>query len=173
MKKFWLFLTFWLAAIALTGCSCNNENDSTTPNEAKEFCLERWWTYSQVTSPDEEYGECMFPSGIWCRDDLVLAWECSYEPDLSNIDTEEKRLAGCEGNVQGWMTDFVKDAENVSIQWWEESEGWASFVRNWVVKYTKDGANYTMDTECMADFVDGSISVSYGDEVEEVEAEVE
>jgi hypothetical protein len=29
-----------------------------------------------------------------------------------------------------------------------------------------------MDAECVADFVDGSISVSYGDEVAEGEAEV-
>jgi hypothetical protein len=32
-------------------------------------------------------------------------------------------LAGCEENAQGWMADFVKDAENVSIEWGEESEG--------------------------------------------------
>jgi hypothetical protein len=70
------------------------------------------------------------------------------------------------------MTDFVKDAENVSIEWGEESEGGASFVRNGVAKYTRGGVNYTMDAECVADFVDGSISVSYGDEVAEGEAEV-
>ena len=43
-------------------------------------------------------------------------------------------------------------------------------VRNGVAKYTRDGVNYTMDAECVADFVDGSISVSYGDEVAEGEA---
>jgi hypothetical protein len=26
--------------------------------------------------------------------------ECNYEPNLESIDTEEKRLAGCEENVQ-------------------------------------------------------------------------
>jgi hypothetical protein len=63
------------------------------------------------------------------------------------------------------MTNFAKDAENVSIEWGEESESGASFVRNWVVKYTKDWIDYTMIAECVADFVDGSLGVSYGDEV--------
>ena len=70
------------------------------------------------------------------------------------------------------MRDMVEDAENVSIEWGEESEGGASFVRNGVAKYTRDGVNYTMNAECVADFVDGSISVSYGDEVDEGDAEV-
>ena len=69
------------------------------------------------------------------------------------------------------MADMVQWAENIDIQWGEESEGGASFVRNGVAKYTRDGVNYTMNAECVADFVDGSISVSYGDEVAEGEAE--
>jgi hypothetical protein len=87
--------------------------------------------------------------------------ECNYEANTESIDTEEKRLAGCEENVQDWMADFVSDAENVSVEWGEESEGGASFVRNGVIKYTKDGVNYTMDAECVADFVDGSLGITY------------
>jgi hypothetical protein len=34
--------------------------------------------------------------------------ECNYEPNLESIDTEEKRLAGCEENAQGWMADMVQ-----------------------------------------------------------------
>jgi hypothetical protein len=63
------------------------------------------------------------------------------------------------------MTDFVNDAENIDIQRWEESEAWASFVRNWVVKYTRDWSNWKMDVECVADFVDWSLWVSYSDEL--------
>ena len=63
------------------------------------------------------------------------------------------------------MTDFVDWAENITTKWWDESEGWASFVRNWVVKYTKDWSNWKMDVECVADFVDWSLSTSYGDEI--------
>ena len=175
MKKFWLFITLCLVIVTLAGCNCkqeSTENEDKLSNEKSQFCLENGWTYSYVISPEEEYWECMFPSGIWCRDEILWTDDCVFLPDLSNIDTEEKRLAGCEENAQGWMTDFVKDAENVSIQWWEESEGGASFVRNWVIKYTKDGTNYIMGAECVADFVDGSIGVSYGDEVAESSAEV-
>ena len=39
-----------------------------------------------------------------------------------------------------------------------------------MVKYTKDWSNWTVDVECVADFVDGSIGVTYGDEVAEGEA---
>jgi hypothetical protein len=34
-----------------------------------------------------------------------------------------------------------------------------------VIKYVKDGRNWTMNAECVADFVDGSLSVSYDDAV--------
>jgi hypothetical protein len=36
------------------------------------------------------------------------------------------------------MHDMVNGAENVTVEWGDESEGGASFVRNGVVKYTKD-----------------------------------
>ena len=42
---------------------------------------------------------------------------------------------------------------------------WASFVRNGVIKYTKDWNDFEMNIECVADFVDGSVSISYDDEV--------
>ena len=168
MKKFWLFATLWLATLALAGCNCNCDNaknEDEVLNQRIEFCNEHWGTHSLIHSPTAVYGECAFPSGVTCEDTALESGECNYEPNLENIDTEEKRLAGCEENAQDWMTDFVSDAENIDIQWGEESEGWASFVRNGVVKYTKDWAEYTMDAECVADFVDGSISVNYGDEI--------
>jgi hypothetical protein len=31
---------------------------------------------------------------------MVLNGECNYEADTSSIDTEEKRLAGCEESAQ-------------------------------------------------------------------------
>ena len=174
MKKLWILAIAWLATLTLAGCNynkcdCNcpqcDTNCEEKVNESAQFCLENWWTYSQVTAPDEEYGECMFPSGIGCRDDILMTSECNFHPNLEDIDTEEERLAGCEENVQWWMTDFVDWAENITTKWWDESEGWASFVRNWVVKYTKDWSNWKMDVECVADFVDWSLSASYSDEV--------
>ena len=168
MKKFWLFATLWIVALALTGCNCkcdNATNEDEVLNQRIEYCNEHWGTHSLIHSPTAVYGECAFPSGVTCEDTILWTDECNFEPNLESIDTEEKRLAGCEENVQNWMADFVKDVKDINIEWGEESEGWASFVRNWVVKYTRDWADYKMNAECVADFVDGSISVSYDDEV--------
>jgi hypothetical protein len=60
---------------------------------------------------------------VTCEDTILGTDECNYEPNLESIDTEEKRLAGCEENVQNWMTDFVSDAEYLDTEWDEESEG--------------------------------------------------
>ena len=160
MRKLWLLAIMGLATFTLVGCNCNVDVNNTS-KEAKDFCLNKGGTYSRITSPDEEYGECVFPSGIGCRDEYVLNGECEYEADTSDIDTEEKRLAGCEENAQWWVKDFVEWTEDVSVEWWEESEGWASFVRDGVITYTKDGVEQKIKAECIADFVDGSIGVHY------------
>ena len=175
MKKFWLFATLWLATLALAGCNCNCDNvkdEDEVLNQRIEYCNEHWGTHSLIHSPTAVYGECAFPSGVTCEDTILGTDECNYEANTESIDSEEKRLAGCEENVQWRMAEFASDAENVEIQWGEESEGGASFVRNGVVKYTRDGVNYTMDAECVADFVDGSLGVSYGEEIAENGAEV-
>ena len=172
MKKFWLFATLWLATLALAGCNCNCDkatNEDEVLNQRIAFCNEHWGTHSLIHSPTAVYGECAFPSGVTCEDTTLESGECDYEPNLESIDTEEKRLAGCEENVQGWMRDMVEGAENVTIKWGEESEGGASLVRNWVITYRKDRIWYAISVECVADFVDGSISVTYGDEIAEDE----
>ena len=165
MKKNWLLGVAVLSLVALTlsGCSFNCDKDELT--EAMQLCLANSWTHSIIHTQTAVYGECEFPSGVTCEDDLLMAWQCDFEPNLEDIDTEEERLAGCEENVNDWMKDFEEWAEEIVVEWWEESEAWASFVRNWVVKYIKDGFNWTMNAECVADFVDGSLSVSYDDEV--------
>ena len=170
MKKFWLLAILWLATIALTGCNCDCKNTTNLDdalNNAIAYCNENGWTHSMIHSPTAAYGECTFPSGVICEDTILWTDECNFEPNLENIDTEEKRLAGCIENVEWWMTDYVEGAENVDIQWGEESEGGASFVRNGVVTYTKDWIDSTINVECVADFVDGSISVTYEDEINE------
>ena len=177
MKKFWLFATLWLATLALAGCNCDcncetTQDEDAVLNQRIEYCNEHWGTHSLIHSPTAVYGECAFPSGVTCEDTILGTDECNYEANTESIDTEEKRLAGCEENVQDWMNDFVSDAEYIETQWGEESEGGASFVRNGVVKYTRDGVNYTMDAECVADFVDGSLGVSYGEEIAENGEEV-
>ena len=182
MKKTWLLVfALSLSVFALAWCNnkceCDNainepivENEPTANedavlNERIAYCNEHWGTHSLIHSPTAAYWECAFPSGVICDDTTLWTDDCSFEPNTQDIDTEEKRLAGCEENVQWRVKDFVEGSENISTQWEDESEGWASFVRNWVVKYAKDWANYTMSVECVADFVDGSLWVTYGDPV--------
>ena len=170
MKKIYLFVTLWLVTLTLAGCNqnCNCENP-TNENEALDnaikYCNDHWGTHSYIHSPTAAYGECAFPSGVTCEDTILWTEECNYEPNLENIDTEEKRLAECTETVEWWMDNLVTWAENIDIEWWDESEGWASFVRNGVIKYTKDWNDFEMNIECVADFVDGSVSISYDDEV--------
>lgn len=173
MKKIWLFATLWLTTLALSGCNynCDCENtqdDDAVLNQRIEYCNENWGTHSLIHSPTAVYGECAFPSGVTCEDTILWTDECNFEPSLEDIDTEEKRLAGCEENVLWWMADMVQWAENIDVQWEDESEAWGSYARNWVVKYAKDWNNWKMNVECTADFVDWSLWVSYEDaEVDE------
>ena len=169
MKKSWLLLVaLWLGALTLAGCNCNcemgeNEVDARL-QQAMDYCLEHWGTHSLIHSQTAVYGECMFPSGIGCEDDMVLNGECDYTPNTENIDTEEERLAGCEENVQWWMRDMAEGAENITVKWGDESEGGASFVRGGEIRYAKDWEEKVTRVECVADFVDWSLGVSYFDE---------
>ena len=161
MKKFWLVMTISLGTLALVWCNWKN-NDPL--DEAVKYCLNNGWTHSLIDSSEETYGECLFPSWIWCRDDIILAWECNFKPDISNIDNEEKRLTGCDDNVNKWIFDFEK-WENININWEDENEGWANFVRSWVAHYIKDWSNRKINVQCIADFVDWSISTLYSDPI--------
>ena len=162
MKKISFLTTLMIWSVLLTWCNFSGSCDCHTAD--KNFCLDNWWTYSIVTSSDEEYWECMFPSGIGCRDDALKSWECNFNPSLDDIDTEEERLNWCIDNAQSWVKDFVEWAESVYINWWDESEWWASFVRSWTVSYTKNNSNYRIEAECVADFVDWSLNVSFWEE---------
>ena len=168
MKSNLLSLTALLAVwtLVLTGCCKNNEDAAL--NEAIQLCLNNWWTHSLIHSQTATYGECSFPSWVTCEDNLLRDGECDFEPNTENIDTEEKRLAGCEESAKGWIEDF-ENGENISINWEDESEGGASFIRNGIVSYTKEWTNWKIDVECVADFVDGSISTSFWEAISEGE----
>lgn len=178
MKKTRLFLVIAFSCVlVLTGCDskcdCNcpscQTDDQNVLGKAAQFCFDHGWTYSVIYYSETEIDwECSFPSWIGCNDDLLLDWTCDFEPNLSSIDTEEKRLLGCNDNVDGWITDF-EDWDVINTDWESESEGGASFVRNGVVHYTKNWSNRKMSVECVADFVDWSISVSYSDWEPEME----
>lgn len=169
MKKRLLEVVLSLCILALAGCGsdcdCSKEVDEAVANEnaaldqITQDCLDKWWTHSLIHSQTAVYGECSFPSGVTCDDDLLRSGDCNYEVNTSNIDTEMKRIKGCEEVA----TNYVEDNENgevISIDWEPEEEAWASFVRNWTVKYSKGWDNRKINVECVADFVDWSILVS-------------
>ena len=166
MKKTWLLVfTLSLCTLALAWCNnkcdCNNAADENEAlNKATQNCIDKWWTHSLIHSQTAVYGECAFPSWVTCEDQLLADGECNYEADTSNIDTEEKRLLGCQESINGWVKD-IENWEITYLNWENESEAWASFVRNFVVGYSKDWNDLEMNAECIADFVDWSLSVSY------------
>jgi len=177
MKKTGLLVfTLSLCALALTGCNskceceCDNAvngevvNENAALDKATQDCVDKWWTHSLIHSQTAAYGECAFPSWVICEDRALAEWECQYEADTTNIENEEKRLAGCEESVNDWIKN-IENWEVMSIDWEDESEAWASFARRWVVKYSKYWDNRKIVLECVADFVDWSISVSYDEAV--------
>jgi len=167
-KKLLVFvLSSCVLALAWCGkeCDCTQEiaqaleNENGALQKVTQDCVDKWWTHSLIHSQTAVYGECSFPSGVVCDDDLLRSGECQYEADTSNIDTEEKRIEGCEEAASNYIQS-VENGEIVDIDWEDESEWWASFVRSWIVKYSKGWDNRKINIECVADFVDGSISVS-------------
>ena len=177
MKKLWLLSTLLVAGLLLTGCNTNCncdvpqcENWETQTNEAKAICLENKWTYLWATSPVEEHWECMFPSWVGCQDDMILDWECNWEPDLSEIDTAEERQIWCENNVDWWMQEMMEWAIYYGIEWdWDEEEieeDWklVMIARNFYAKYDKDWHHWKLPWRCEANFVDGSNWVTYDQE---------
>ena len=157
-------LTAW--TLILSGC-CNND----THSKAKQFCLDNWGTYSVVTSAEEEYWECMFPSWIWCQDEMIINWECNREADLSNIDTAEERQTWCENNVDGRMQDMMEWAVYFGIEWDGDEEEirdeeWnlTMITRDFYAKYDRDWQHWKLPWRCEANFIDGSNWTTYGQE---------
>lgn len=170
MKNTWLLWVVALSLVILAWCNCKCDNATSNENEgldkATQYCVDNWWTHSLIHSQTAVYWECALPNWVTCDDQEFLAWECQdaeyQEPDVSNIDTEEKRLALCEESVNNWI-DSIEKWELTDIDREDESEWWASFVRSWIANYIKEWGNRKVTLECVADFVDWSLSVMYGD----------
>lgn len=163
MKKLLSIVGLSLFALALAWCSCENSEDAAL-NEAIQSCLDKGWIHSLIHSQTAAYWECSFPSGVICEDQLVVAWECDYTPNLDSIDTPEKRFANCEENVNNWVSD-IENWEIIDIEWEDEEEEWNLFSRRWEARYTKEWENRRITLECLCDFIDGSTSITYGDAV--------
>jgi len=114
----------------------------------------------KVTADGEEYN-------LICNysDDLE-DWTINYTPaDESetwnsipefDLQTEEGRIAACEERA-GFYLNF----NEWTFTWEEESEWWASFIRNGHVAYLKRSENAEDDVECVIDMVDKSVNVEF------------
>ena len=175
MKKQWLLIVLLLGSLALTWCGCKCDtpaDESGALAEVAQFCLDNWWTYSQVISPDEKYWECMFPSWVGCRDELIASNECNFQPNLEDIDTEEERHIWCEENAQRWVEDMLPGAELLRIDWneeWEEEvqdeAGNVTIIRrDFNIQYNHNWNLWSLPWTCEANFIDWSLWVTYGEE---------
>lgn len=179
MKKIRLLTTLLTAWVLLSWCNCNCDvsNDCNSlkeeSNEAKKICLENKWTYSRITAPDEEHGECMFPSWIGCRDEMIIEWECNRKADTQDIDTEEERFEKCKENVTGWFADMVENSVLNNVEYAEEQEQkddeWnlSMITRDFKAYYTKDWENWILSWTCEADFVRWGLWTTYHEEYKE------
>ena len=76
------------------------------------------------------------------------------------METPEGRQAACEERV-GYYLNY----NEWEFTWNDESEGWASFIRNWHVTYLKRWENAEDDVECVVDMVDKSVSVEFSNHI--------
>jgi putative hemolysin len=135
MKKTWLLVfALSLSVFALAWCNnkceCDNAvneptvtneptaNEDAVLNERIAYCNEHWGTHSLIHSPTAAYWECAFPSGVICDDTTLWTDDCSFEPNTQDIDTEEKRLAGCEENVQWRDGDYSVKAYETWLEFY-------------------------------------------------------
>lgn len=133
-------------------------------NPASEYCLDQWWTYEIVSNETSIYWECTLSDWTKCEEWALFYWGCQWWNDLEELNfdlqTEEGRLAACEERV-GYYLNY----NEWKFTWEDESEGGASFVRNWHVSYLKRWENAEDDVECIVDMVDKSVSVEFSNHI--------
>lgn len=91
---------------------------------------------------------------------FTLAACSKQETQESSLSNESNRIAVCEEKSRSLL-----NTENVVFEWQEESEWWASFIRNWKAIYTKTDWTASEDVECFIDMVDGSVNVEFSNHV--------
>ena len=185
MKKsaLWLAAILWLTTVFLAGCNFNSwgvEYNLKSEIGRQLHCLDQFSmeintdTYWANMSPevnngflaivewnvkvnnDEYHLVCTYSddSSDWTIEYALIT---SEQPDLQ---TEEGRLAACE--ERAW---FYLNFNEWTFVWADESEGWASFIRNWHVTYLKWWENAEDDVECVVDMVDWSVNVEFSNHI--------
>ena len=135
-------------------------------NPASEYCIANGWNFKIVSNETDIYWECTLPDWTKCEEWEYYNWECWTEnseeiqtPEF-DLETSEGRQAACEERV-GYYLNY----NEWEFTWEDESEGWASFVRNGHVAYLKRGEKAEDDVECVIDMVDKSITVDFSNHI--------
>ena len=191
MKKSTLIAIAGLWAVVLTGCNSQEvweaDYDLSTEIGREMHCyaqfqknvransywaewgneMNNWFVAVvewKVTADGEEYNlVCNYSDDLedWTIDyapvDESEAWSSIQEFDL---ETEEGRIAACEERA-GFYLNF----NEWTFTREDESEGWASFIRNGHVAYLKWWENAEDDVECVIDMVDKSVNVDFSNHI--------
>ena len=127
------------------------------------------WAYLYSWSVSYEGVKYNYTCAVKAKDDVELniaAEEVNSEDDwykiISDFDLsdEDKRIAVCE--ERAW---FYLNFNEWEFSWEDESEAWASFVRDWHVKYVKWGERAEEDVNCFIDMVDNSVTIKFSNHV--------
>lgn len=161
-----LSLSLW-CSILLAGCNCGYDYNCPATSqytglwlsEAMQYCLDNWWVHSLINSTDEVYWECALPHGLICNDQEFLAWNCYEErADLTNVDTEEKRVIACKNQIMQFLQDIEEVYEaDISLEDTEVEED-EKLIRKGTVTYEKDGSQKE-DFTCTIDMFDAGVMV--------------
>lgn len=183
MKNLWLVAILWLAGLLLTGCGSKEvwdvDYDLTNEigrqlhcyaqfqkeNKARNYWVDwqpetsNWFTVVvewMAKADDKEYA-------LKCTYDDEGSWTIEYTPTVDeqfDLNTPEGRIVACEERA-GYYLNF----NEWTFVWDDESEGWASFVRNWHVTYLKWWENAEDDVECVVDMVDWNVNVEFSNHI--------
>ena len=184
MKKT-LFLTIilWLWGIILTWCNSKEvwDVDYDLKNEIgrqlhcyaqfqKENKADNYWVNWE---PESSNWFTVIVEWIAKADDKEYTLKCTYDDEWNwtieytptadeqfNLNTQEGRLVACEERA-GYYLNF----NEWTFTWEDESEWWASFVRNGHVSYLKWWENAEDDVECVVDMVDRVVTVEFSNHI--------
>ena len=102
-------------------------------------------------------------SFLWLWTLIFAGCESNVTVETNNqfdLHDEFGRLEACADKV-----GFYLNTNDFSVSWDDESEGWASFVRNGHVEYTKQWESAEDDVECIVDMVDSSVNIEFSNHI--------
>ena len=185
----WFLAVLWLLTVLLEGCNFGEVNYDLTNEMGRQLnCLDKFSkeikadSYWAEMKPEVNNGFSAIVEWTVKVNDDEYHLVCTYSDDLSDwtmdytllianqfdLETELGRIEACADRV-----GFYLNTNDYDISWEEEGEGWASFVRNWHVVYTKQWESAEDDVECVVDMVDWSVNVEFSNHIYNWELQVD